>query len=191
MMPAEGLKFQLHAFMTGDKPQSTVKSMGVDAGLVSRELRRSASPLPRQIKGIFNQGIANSPAPICRTDADRFNLGTPGTFVAEARNKGQLQASNDSSGIIAHDQGLAGIAYDRRKGITIGLRQGIAQLFPSSTQWIIGQKGDNGRKINNQSGAKSCILGHMTIKVPLENMEQPWFLNKLKTQVYPERVSYA
>lgn len=190
MAPVMRLKFQLHAFMAGNKAQPTVKTMGGGAGFIGRQLCRSATLLPGQIKGIFHQGIANAAATARRTDAHRFNLSAPGAFVAEAGNKGQLQASNDNPSLVAHDQSLARIGCDLGKGITVGLRQRISQLFSSSAQLIVGQKLNNGRKIRNKGGAKSGILGHANIKRPLWNRDQSWLLYKLKTQICPEMVAY-
>ena len=191
MAPVMRLKFQLHAFMAGNKAQPTVKTMGGGAGFIGRQLCRSATLLPGQIKGISHQGITNAAAAARRTDAHRFNLSAPGAFVAEARNKGQLQASNDNPSLVAHDQSLARIIGDCSKGIAIGLGQRISQFFSSSAQLIVSQKLNNGRKIRNKGGAKLGILGHANIRQLLWNRDQSWSLYKLKTKICPEMVAYV
>lgn len=168
MVPRTSLKLQLHALVAGNKSQSTVKPMGIGTGFIGRQLRRSATLPSGQIKGISYQGIANAAVAVRRTNTHRFNLGAPGTFVAEAGDKSQLQAGNDSAGIFTHDQSLTRITCNRGKSIAIGLGQGISQLFPGCAQWIVSQKPDNSRKIRNNRGAKLGILGHENIKEPLK-----------------------
>ncbi len=191
MIVREGLENQLHAFMTGGKAEAAIKSVGCVACFIRRQLRRSA-PLPtRQIEGIFHQGLPNAAAAAGRTDANRFDLGSPGAFVAEAGDEGQLQARDDGPGILANDQNLAGVCRDGGKGIVIGLRQGIAQIFARRPQLIIGQKSDNGRKIGNDCAAKLNVLGHENRAKLLRNRGPFWGLYKPKAPICPERLFYA
>lgn len=191
MIKDADLKNQLHAFMAGDKAQPAIKSVGVGARFIGRQLRRSAPPLPRQVKGIFHQGLTDATAAAGRADPNRFDLGPPSAFVTKAGNEGQLQAGNDCAGVLSDDQILARIGRDGGKGIVIGLRQRITQIFSGGAQFIVGQKSNNSWKISNKCSAKSDGLGHGDIAGPLRNMGQLLLLYKPKAKICPEKVSYA
>lgn len=188
-MRGSNLKHQLHTFVGGGKAQPAIKSMGVGAHLIGRQLRRSAPSLPCQAKGIFYQGLTKPAAAAGCTDPNRFDLGPPSTLVTEAGNKGQLQAGDNSGGILSHDQRLARIGRDGGKGVAIRLGQRVAQVFAGCAQLVVGQKRDNGRKIRDKGGAKLDRLCHGAGL--LRTIRKLLPLYKLEARICPEKVSYA
>jgi hypothetical protein len=82
----------------------------------------------------------------CRV-AHSLDLSAPSAFPGKHGNEGQLQATHDLVIILRHRQELVGIGFDRREGVALWVCSRICRFLSVSTQGIVSEQGDDGRKI--------------------------------------------
>lgn len=104
--------------------------------------------------GPFKQGAAGAGAAFVGGDTYALDLAAPQSAPRQARNKGQLQATDDGTVAFRHCQVLIRIALDRVKGPYIARRGRYRYILALAAQYIVSQQRDDGVQVGSPGMAK-------------------------------------
>ena len=128
--------------MTGPKAEPVVKSMGIPARFVRRELNHTASAHPTLRNCPFEHLLPKTGISLCRHDPDALDLAAPHPAMRQAGKKCQLQRSNQAAILQGHCEKVTGIGSNGLKGLYVALSRRGSDFFPFSTKLVI-RKQDN------------------------------------------------
>jgi hypothetical protein len=136
-------KHELVAFMTSPKAEPVVKSMGIPARFISRELNHTAAAHPTLRNCPFEHLLPKTGISLCCRDPDALNLAAPHPAQRQAGKKCQLQRSNQAAILQGHCEKVTGIGSDGLKGLYVALSGRGSDFFPFSTKLIIRKQGND------------------------------------------------
>jgi hypothetical protein len=137
------LKHELVAFMTSPKAEPVVKSMGIPARFVGRELNRTAAAHPTLRNCPFEHLLPKTGISLCCRDPDALDLAAPHPALRQTGKKCQLQRSNQAAILQSHGEKVSGISSNGLKGLHVALSRRGSDCFPFSTKLIIRKQGND------------------------------------------------
>jgi hypothetical protein len=137
------LKRELVAFMTGPKAEPVVKSMGIPARFVGRELNHTAAAHPTLRNCPFEHLLPKTGISLCGRDPDALDLAAPHPALRQTGKKCQLQRSNQAAILQSHCEKVTGIGSNGLKGLDVALSRRGSDCFPFSTKLIIRKQGND------------------------------------------------
>jgi hypothetical protein len=137
------LEHELVAFMTGPKAEPVVKSMGIPAHFVSRELNHTAAAHPTLRNCPSEHLLPKTGISLCCCDPDALDLAAPHPALRQTGKKCQLQRSNQAAILQSHREKVTGIGSNGLKGLDVALGRRGSDCFPFSTKLIIRKQGND------------------------------------------------
>jgi hypothetical protein len=137
------LKHELVAFMTSPKAEPVVKSMGIPARFVSRELNHTAAAHPTLRNCPFEHLLPKTGISLRCRDPDALDLAAPHPALRQTGKKCQLQRSNQAAILQSHRKKVTGISRNGLKGLYVARSRRGSDLLPFSTKLIIRKQGND------------------------------------------------
>jgi hypothetical protein len=129
--------------VTSPKAEPVVKSMGIAARFVSRELNHTAAAHPALRNCPFEHPLPKTGISLCCRDPDALDLAAPHPALRQTGKKCQLQRSNQAAILQSHCEKVSRISSNGLKGLHVALSRRGSDCFPFSTKLIICKQGND------------------------------------------------